>query len=101
MFGQALMPAAPVGPSQDLGAGLLHRENHAPEGAANLLDAQRVARPRPALNTARLLRDCGGGRLFFHASTAMAPARSTTSRANAHMAQVICRYHPVQLRTSS
>jgi hypothetical protein len=42
-----------------------------------------------------------GGRWgFFKASTAMIPARSTDSRAKAHMASVICRYQPVQLRTS-
>ena len=100
IFGQALMPAAPVGPRQDLAGRLLHRQDHAPEEAANLLNAQRDSRPRSALNAAKLLLDCGGGRLFFNASTAMAPARSTVSRANAHMARVICRYHPVQLRTS-
>jgi hypothetical protein len=37
---------------------------------------------------------------FFNVSTAIAPARSTVSRASAHMARVICRYQPAQLRTS-
>jgi hypothetical protein len=79
--------------------GLLHRQDHAPEQAAPLLNAQREARPRPALNAARRLRGGGSGRLLFHASSAMAPARSTVSRPNAPMARVLCRYHPVQLRT--
>jgi hypothetical protein len=95
------MPAAPVGPGQDRVGGLLHRQDHAPAAAAPLLNAQREPRPRPALNAVKRLRGCRGGRLWFHASSALAPARSTVSRANAPMARVLCRYHPVQLRTAS
>jgi hypothetical protein len=80
--------------------GLLDRQDHAPEAPAKLLDAPWEESPRPALNAASLLRSWGGGRLFFHAFTARVPARSTTRRANAHMAGVLCRYPPVQLRTS-
>src|SRR5882724_3418978 len=37
---------------------------------------------------------------FFNASTAIVPARMTVSKANAHIASVICRYQPLQVRTS-
>src|SRR5262245_56276859 len=99
MFGAGLMPAPPVGPGHDMVRRLLHHQDQAPEEPTNLRDTQRDARPRPALNAARLCPGCGGGRLFFKASTAVAPARSTANRAKAHMARVIWRYQPVQLRT--
>jgi hypothetical protein len=94
------MPAAPPRPRQDMLGRLRHREDHVPQEPTNFGHAQREARPRLALNTARLVFAWGDGRLFLNVSTAMAPARSTVSRASAHMASVICRYHPVQFRTS-
>jgi hypothetical protein len=54
ILGEALMPAAPVGPCQDVVGGLLHGEDYAPEEPANLLDTQWDARPRAALKAARL-----------------------------------------------
>src|ERR687897_1604216 len=81
MFGAGLMPAPPVRPGQDVVRRLLHSQDHAPEEPANLLDAQRHARPRPALKAARLLPRGGAGRLFFNASTAIAPARRTVRSA--------------------
>ena len=80
--------------------GLLDGQDQPPQQPANLRNTQREASPRLALNTVRELLSGGGPRLFFNASTAMAPARKTVNRAKAHMARVICRYHPVQLRTS-
>src|SRR4030095_11848885 len=68
--------------------------------AAAARHAHREARPRWALNVPSGLAVWGGGRLFFNASTAIVPARMTVSRANAHIARVICRYQAVQLRIS-
>src|SRR5262245_16159328 len=95
------MPPAPAGPGQDVLGGLLHGQDQPPQEPSNLRHAQREARQRLALNAVRGLTSGGGGRLFFSCSTAMAPARKMVNRANAHIASVICRYQPVQLRTSS
>jgi len=81
VFGAGLMPAPPVRPGQDVVRRLLHGQHHAPEEPANLLDAQWDARPRSALKAARLLPREGVGRLFFNASTAIAPARRTARSA--------------------
>jgi hypothetical protein len=81
ILGDHLMPAAPVRPGQDVVHRLLHRQNRAPEAPANLRDAQWDARPRPALNAARLRPGGGAGRLFVNTSTAMAPARRTVRSA--------------------
>ena len=81
VLGSRLMPAAPLGPGQHVVGGRLDRQDQAPEEPANLLDAQRDPRPRPALNAARLLSVWGGGRLFCNASTASAPARRTVRSA--------------------
>jgi hypothetical protein len=79
---------------------LQDRQDPAPEEPTTRLDTQREARPRPAVEAARLCPGWGTSRLFFKASRAMVPARSTANRAKAHMARVIWRYQPVQLRTS-
>jgi hypothetical protein len=100
VFRDALMPATPAGPGHHVARALLERQDQAPQEPPNLLDSQREVSPRVALNAARLLLPWRDGRLFLNASTAMAPARKTTNRAKAHMASVICRYQPVQLRTS-
>jgi hypothetical protein len=100
ILGDRLMPTAPLRPRQDVAGGLLHSQDQAPQQAADLRHAQGDRSPRPALKAARLRRSWGGGRLFFNASTAIVPARRTVNKASAHMASVICRYHPVQLRTS-
>jgi hypothetical protein len=98
--GQLLMPPAPAEPGDHGLGGLLHGEDQAPQPLPNLRHAQREARPRRALKAARGWAFWTGGRHFFNTSTAIAPARSTVSRASVHMARVICRYQPVQLRTS-
>jgi hypothetical protein len=94
------MPAAPVRPGQEVTSGLLHGQDQPPQQPAHLGHPQWEARPRLALNTARECLFCGGSRRFLNASTAMLPARKTVNSAKAHMARVICRYHPVPLRTS-
>ena len=99
--GETLMPTAPPGPRHDPLGGLLHSQDQPPQEPTNLGDAQREESPRLALNAANELASRAGGRLFFNCSTAMAPARKMVSRARAHIASVICRHHPVQLRTSS
>lgn len=85
---QALRPPAPAGPRAHVLGGLPHGHDQPPQPPPNLGHAQREVRPRLALNTARLLRT-RGGRRFFTASPAMAPAHSPTSRASAHLARVI------------
>jgi hypothetical protein len=97
-LGDGLMPPPPVRPGQDVVDGVLRRQLQAPEQPTQFGHAQGDQSPRLALNAARLLGPDGG--LFLKASTAIAPARSTDSRARAHMAKVIWRYQPVQLRTS-
>jgi len=54
----------------------------------------------PGLERHQRARPRGRRQPFFNASTAIVPARMTVSRANAHIASVICRYQAVQLRTS-
>ena len=74
-LGTGLMPAAPVGPRQEVAGGVRHRQDHSPEASAHLLDAPRHPRPRPALHAARRLPLWRGRSLVLHASTASAPAR--------------------------
>src|SRR4029453_8014415 len=99
IFGNPLMPASPCGPGQNALHFLLRGEHKAPEETTNLADTQRHASPRVALNAAKLLR-LGGSSVFFGSSGGRWAARSTVNSAYAHMAKVICRYHPVQLRTA-
>src|SRR5256886_10456903 len=97
------MAGAPPPPPRQGGEGAhggAHTKPNPPQQPPQLGHAQREARPRRALNAASGLATWGGGRLFFNASTAIVPARMTISRANAHIARVICRYQAVQLRTS-
>src|ERR687884_436915 len=98
---EALRPATPAGPGHHVARALLERQDQAPQEPPNLLDTQREVSPRVVLHAARRLRSWRDGRRFLTASTAMAPARTTTNRAKAHMASVRCRDQPVQLRTAS
>jgi hypothetical protein len=100
IFGDPLVPAAPYGPGQDTLHALLCGEHETPEEAPNLADTQRYTSPREVLKAVRLLGvgPCG---IFFNGGAAgRCAARSTVNSAYAHMANVMCRYHPVQLRTS-
>jgi hypothetical protein len=81
ILGHALMPAAPLRPRQDLGHGLLQGQDEPPQEPPNLRDTQGEPRPRWALNPVRPLGSWGDGRLFFNASTAIAPARKPTNKA--------------------
>src|SRR5262245_46509 len=100
ILGSALVPTAPLRPGQGLVNGLLHGHDQPPQQPPQLWNAQRQDRPRLALNAAKLLCCWTGGKVFVNASTAMAPARMTGNSAKAYMARVMCRYQPVQLRTS-
>jgi len=94
------MPAAPYGPGQHTLNALLCGEHEPPEEAPNLADTQRHTSPREVLKAVRLLGmgPCG---IFFHeGAVGRCAARSTVNRAYAHMANVMGRYHPVQLRTA-
>ena len=99
ILGDALMPAAPRRPGQNPFHFLLRGQHKTPEETTNLADTQRHASPRVALNVAKLL-GWEGSSVFFGSSGGRWAARSTVNSAYAHMAKVICRYHPVQLRTS-
>ena len=99
ILGDALMPAAPRRPGQNPFHFLLRGQHKTPEETTNLANTQRHASPRVALNAAKLL-GWEGSSVFFGSSSGRWAARSTVNSAYAHMAKVICRYHPVQLRTS-
>src|SRR5215475_1201121 len=99
ILGDALMPAAPPRPGQNPFHGLLRGQHQTPEEAPNLADTQRHASPRVALNAAKLL-GLAASCVFFGSSRGRWAACRTVNSAYAHMANVIWRYHPVQLRTS-
>ena len=94
------MPAAPYGPSQNPFDALLRRKHETPEEMTYLANAQWHPSPREVLKVVRLLRR-EPGEIFFNGGAAgRCAARSTVNSAYAHIANVLCRYHPVQLRTS-
>ncbi len=99
-LGQGLMLPTPVRPREVV----LHRvqrcQHQLPAEVANLGDAQMDLRPRRALNARKLLVLDPVCLPFFGRSLSIAAARTTAKNACAHIANVICRYHPVQLRTS-
>src|SRR6516164_8959149 len=99
LLSDPLMPAAPCGPGQHALHFLLRSQHQAPAEMTNLADTQRHAHPRVALKAAKLRR-LGCGSVFLGASGGRWAARRTVNSAYAHMASVIWRYHPVQLRTS-
>jgi hypothetical protein len=95
------MPAAPPRPAHHLLGGRLDRQDHAPQEAPYLRHTPRGGRPRVARNAARRCCSAPGGRLLFHASPAIIPARTTANWAKAHLARVMWRDHPVPLRPAS
>jgi hypothetical protein len=100
IFGHPLVPAAPPRPRQNALHFLLRDQHEAPKETPNLTDTQWYASPRVALKAVRLLA-VGWANMFLGASAIGTwVARNTVNKAYAHMANVICRYHPVQLRTS-
>ena len=94
------MPTAPRGPGQNTLHALLGGQHETPEETTHLADTQRHNSPREALKAVRLLPEepCD---IFFHGGAAGRwAARSTVNSADAHMANGICRYHAVPLRTA-
>ena len=94
------MPAAPYGPGQNTLNALLCGEHETPEEAPHLTDTQRHPSPREVLKAVKLLgvEACD---IFFHGGAAgRCATRSPVNKAQAHMANVMCRYHLVQLRTA-
>ena len=100
ILGDPLMPTAPRGPRENTLDALLCREHETPEEAPNFADTQRHPRPRETLKAVRLLRVMACDIFFTGGASGRDAARSTVNSAYAHMANVICRYQPVQLRTS-
>jgi hypothetical protein len=94
------MPAAPGGPGQNPFDALLRGQHETPEETTYLANAQRHISPREVLQVVRRSRrePC---EIFFNGGAAGRWAtRKTVNSAYAHIATVICRYPPVQLRTS-
>ena len=100
IFGDPLVPTAPRGPGQNTFHTLLGRQHETPEETTNLADTQRHPSPREVLKTVRLLQEDLGVIFFNGGAAGRCAARSTVNSAYAHMANVICRYQPVQCRTS-
>jgi hypothetical protein len=100
IFGHPLVPAAPRRPRQNALHFLLRGQHEAPKEAPNLTYTQRYTSPRAALKAVRLLAVGWASVLLGASSVGRWVARSTVNNAYAHMANVICRYHPVHLRTS-
>jgi hypothetical protein len=100
ILGDPLMPAAPCGPGQNAFDALLRGQHETPQETTYLANTQRHTSPREVLKAVRLLR-LEACEIFFNGGAAGRwAARSTVNSAYAHIANVICRYHPVQLRTS-
>ncbi len=95
-----LVPPPPAGPAQHCCHARLGSRHQLPEQMANFATTQSDRSPRWALKLAKLLVAASRSPLFSGATSRPVSARTTAKNAWAHMANVICRYHPVQLRTS-
>lgn len=95
-----LMPASPPRPLQQRCCAPLDQQHYLPEQMADFCTTQPYCRKRAALKAAILLA-CPCLRCpFFGTTSAPFSARITLKNAAAHIASVICRYHPVHERTS-
>src|SRR5215831_9235573 len=93
-----LMPPAPARPVQNVRHAPLSQRHALPEQPADFPSAQADRSPRCALKRAKLVfSPCAP---FFGATSVAVAVRTTAKNAWAHMAKVMWRYHPVQLRTS-
>src|SRR5262249_13249331 len=94
-----LMPPAPLRPVQHARYAPFSHRHKVPKQPANFGATQADWRPRWALKRAKLglVRPLPP---FWGAPSVPVSARTTAKNAWAHMANVMWRYHPVQLRTS-
>jgi len=97
--GPGLVPPAPLRPVQEACHALRCRSPELPKQPADFGRAQADWSPRWALKRAKLVA-VGPCPPFLGAASAPVSARRTVKNACAHMANVMWRYHPVQLRTS-
>lgn len=95
-----LVPASPARPREQRAGGAFHAYSQVPKQVAYLRATQPDRSLRAALNVAKRFRSASTGRPFFGTTAVPVSARTTAKKACAHMASVMCRYHPVQLRTS-
>src|SRR5712691_3448595 len=100
ILGDTLVPAAPSRPGKYTLRALLGGQHKTTEEVPNLPDTSRHTSAREALKAVRLLDVEPWGVFFNGGGVGRCPARSTVSSAYAHIAKVMCRYQPVQLRTS-
>src|SRR5919202_4411260 len=98
-LGEGLVLPSPPRPRQHLRGGLLDPEDQLPQQAPDFPHADPNQSPRRALKVARLLGLARTGSPFFGSSASCAAARIIVKTACAHMANVMCRYHPTQLRS--
>src|SRR5919199_1539011 len=99
-LGDSLVPSSPARPRQHRRDRLHDDEDHFPQQATALGHTEPNQSPRRALKVAKLLGLARTGSPFFGSSASCAAARIIVKTACAHMANVMCRYHPPQLRTS-
>jgi hypothetical protein len=93
------MPPAPLRPAQDARRAPLSDRHKLPEQPSDFGSAQADRSPRCALKRAKLV-VVSPGAPFWGATSVPVSARTTAKNACAHIAHVMWRYHPVQLRTS-
>lgn len=94
-----LVPPAPPRPMQDARRTPLDTSHELPEQPSNFGPAQSDWSPRCALKRDKrgFVSPCAP---FLGVTSVPVSARTTAKNACAHMAKVMWRYHPVQLRTS-
>ena len=99
-LGNGLVVPSPARPAQHFRDCLLDPEHDLPQQAPDFADAEPNQSPRRALTAARLPAPSRRISPFFGSSAVCAAARILVSTACAHIANVMCRYQPTQLRTS-
>jgi hypothetical protein len=94
-----VVPPAPPRPMQDARRAPLYPSHELPEQPADFGPAQSDRSPRCALKRDKLV-FLSPSPPFLGVTSAPVSARTTAKNACAHIAKVMWRYHPVQLRTS-
>jgi hypothetical protein len=94
-----LVPPTPPRPMHDACRTALYTHHELPEQSPDFSPAQSDRSPRFALKWDKLVL-VSPWALFLGVTSVPVLARTTAKNACAHMANVMWRYHPVQLRTS-